>query len=314
MHPHGALDTAGPYADQIAQLFWIFVGVAAAVYAVVLGVLIHSLRRRSRVSADRVDTATPRNVIRAIGAAVILTTLILMGLGISDFVHGRALAAMPADALHIRVTANQWWWDVEYVDANPSRRVRTANELVIPVGRPVTLELTSSDVIHSFWVPALQGKKDLLPGYVTTLQLRASRAGRYTGECAEFCGFQHAHMSIDVDAKPELDYAAWYEAQIAAAPEPADEQRRRGRDVFLGSTCVMCHAVAGTEAGARLGPDLTHLASRSRIAAGTLPNDAASLAAWIADPQSIKPGTRMPATALSAEDAAMLVTYLRSLR
>jgi cytochrome c oxidase subunit 2 len=192
--------------------------------------------------------------------------------------------------------------------------VRTANELHIPVGRPVMLELRSDDVIHSFWVPSLQGKKDLIPGYTTTLNLQGSRAGTYRGQCAEFCGLQHAKMSFDVHVHDVADFATWQASQRQPAREPDDAQKARGRDVFAGSTCPQCHAVQGTDAGATLGPDLTHVASRPFIAAGTLPNNPSNLAAWIADPQAFKPGTRMPSTKLPAEDAGALVAYLASLQ
>jgi cytochrome c oxidase subunit 2 len=312
---HAALQPAGPLAAYIAQVFWQFVAVAGFVYIIVAGFLVYALRRRrSPESADGSAASEPRGALRAITIAIALTVVILVGLAMSDFLGGRALAAVPSNSMRVRVTAHQWWWEIEYLDGSPSRRLRTANELIIPVDVPVTLQLGSSDVIHSFWVPSLQGKKDLLPGYTTTLQLRASRPGLYTGECAEFCGFQHAHMSIDVEARSHDDFARWLEAQLAPGSAPRTAIEVRGRDVFLTSTCVMCHAISGTDAGATLGPDLTHIGSRRRIAAGTLPNTPSNLAAWIADPQSIKPGTRMPATALSPGDAAALVAYLANLR
>jgi cytochrome c oxidase subunit 2 len=252
--------------------------------------------------------------VRAIGIAVGVTAVILVVLALSDFFAGRALAAVPADPLRVRVTAHQWWWEIEYVDDQPMRRVRTANELHIPVGRPVALEMTADDVIHSFWTPSLAGKKDLIPGYTTTLTLVAARPGVYGGQCAEFCGFQHAHMSMDVIAQDPADFGHWYDAQLAPGSDPATPLAARGRDVFLGSTCVMCHAIGGTEASAVVAPDLTHVGSRRRIAAGTRPNDPANLAAWVSAPQSLKPGTHMPATALAADDLAALVAYLSSLR
>jgi len=310
---HAALQTHGPYAQVIAQFFWVFIVVAALVYIVVCGVLLYSLRRRRSADEAPADAVPPR-VLRTIGVAVGLTGVILVLLALGDFFTNRALAAVPQDALRIKVTAHQWWWELEYLDVDSSRRIQTANHLVIPIDRPVILELGSDDVIHSFWVPSLNGKKDLLPGYVTRLALLASRAGDYQGECAEFCGHQHAHMSIDVTAASPADYSSWFNAQRAPAPEPQNDLQRRGRDVYLGSTCRACHAIQGTISAARLGPDLTHLASRPRIASGTLPNDATNLAAWILDPQSIKPGTRMPPTQMSADDLNALTAYLVSLR
>jgi cytochrome c oxidase subunit 2 len=163
-------------------------------------------------------------------------------------------------------------------------------------------------------VPSLQGKKDLLPGYTTRLDLVAARPGVYEGQCAEFCGFQHAHMSIDVIALEPEEYTRWYDAQLASAPEPTNPAAIHGREVFMGSTCVMCHNIQGTDASGSVGPDLTHVAGRRRLAAGTLPNTSANLAGWIRDPQAVKPGTRMPATQLSGEDLAALTAYLSELR
>jgi cytochrome c oxidase subunit 2 len=314
---HSAIDTAGPLAAHIEWLFWVFVAVAVAVYVAVLGVLVYALRRRTkhepRDDAQRDAAKRDARAVRYIGASAGLTAIVLAGLGLADFFAGRALARVPGDAMRVRVTAHQWWWEVEYLDADPSQRVRTANELHIPVNRPVALELISDDVIHSFWVPSLNGKKDLLPGYATSLQLVASRPGEYTGKCAEFCGFQHARMDIAVHAHEAGDFLEWQEGQRSAAAEPADDVQARGRDVFLKSTCPQCHMVLGTDAAAMFGPDLTHVASRPQLAAGTLPNNRAMLAAWITDPQRFKPGTRMPATELSSQDLAALVTWLMSL-
>jgi len=303
---HQVLAPAGPLSSEIAQLFWVFVAVAAVVYLLVIGFLVAALRRRNEASM--------RTALRTVSVAVAITSVILLGLGLSDFFAGRVLAATPHDPLRVRVTAHQWWWEIEYSDAQPARRVRTANELRIPTQRPIELELTADDVIHSFWVPSLQGKKDLLPGYTTRLDLIASRAGVYEGQCAEFCGFQHAHMSIDVIALDPQAFTAWYDAQLSAAPEPQNPVAAHGRDVFLGSTCVLCHNIQGTDASAVVGPDLTHVAGRRRLAAGTVPNNPANLAAWIRDPQALKPGTHMPATQLAGDDLAALAAYLSELR
>ncbi|HEX6397391.1 MAG TPA: cytochrome c oxidase subunit II [Steroidobacteraceae bacterium] len=310
---HSALEAGGPFAHEIARLFWIFAGIATVVYLIVIAVLVFSLRRKKRDGPAPPD-GVPPGVLRAIGGALALTGVILVGWALADFFSNRALTTVPPEALRIRVTAHQWWWEVEYLDAIPQDRVTTANHLVIPTGKSVLLELRSRDVIHSFWVPSLNGKKDLMPGYTTQLALIAARAGQYRGECAEFCGYQHAHMSIDLTAATPEEFDAWLEGQRASAAEPADDMQRRGRDVFLGSTCRACHAIQGTIAAARLGPDLTHVASRPRIAAGAVPNDIGHLAAWITDPQSIKPGTKMPSTKLSGPDLLALATYLGSLK
>jgi len=307
---HSVVETSGPLAEHIARLFWIFVGISAVVYTLVIAFLVYALRRRGREEAPR-DTA---NALRVIGVAVGITTMVLLGLGVADFLAGRALWRPPGDAMRVRITAHQWWWEIEYLAGVPADRVRTANELHIPVDRPVALELISDDVIHSFWVPSLNGKRDLIPGYTNNLQLIASRPGVYRGECAEFCGFQHAHMSITVHASNADEFARWQDAQRQPAPAPADAALARGRDVFMKSTCPQCHTVQGTDAAATLGPDLTHVGSRQRIAAGTLAMSPANLAAWIRNPQSFKPGTRMPPAPLSGDDLGALSNWLVSLQ
>jgi cytochrome c oxidase subunit 2 len=243
------------------------------------------------------------------GSVVLLVFLILASVGTD-----RALAQLPLqDAVHVEVTGHQWWWGVRYDDADPSRIFETANEIRVPVGRPVLLTLRSSDVIHSFWIPSLHGKKDLIPGRTATLALQADRAGTYGGQCAEFCGAQHALMGLVVIAMPPAEYETWAAHQRETAPEPADESAKRGKAVFMRGTCPMCHAIQGTEAGARTGPDLTHIAGRVALASGAFENNAANLAAWIRDPQKMKPGVRMPANPLAEEDLAALVAYLGSL-
>jgi cytochrome c oxidase subunit 2 len=244
-----------------------------------------------------------------------VSALLLLVLVVASVWTDRALAHLSLkDALHVRVTANQWWWALEYDDADPSKVFQGANELHVPVGRPVILTLRSNDVIHSFWVPNLAGKKDLIPGRTAQLQFRADKPGVYRGQCAEFCGFQHAKMAFVVVADPPAQYEAWAAAQRQAPPPPADATLQRGQQVFLGSTCVMCHNIAGTDATGRKGPDLTHFASRGSLAAGTLPNDAQHVAAWISDPQKHKPGANMPGHAFPQEDLQALVSYLGSLR
>ena len=307
----GALDTAGPFAEHIAGLFWTFVAVATVVYLLVIGFLVHALRKKRRPGEAPSDSA---RALRFIGGGVVLTAVVLVGLAFSDFFAGRALARPPADAMRIQVTAHQFWWEVEYLDANPSQRIRTANELHIPVGKPVALELISDDVIHSFWVPALNGKRDLIPGYANNLQIQASRPGVYAGKCAEFCGFQHANMQMQVHAQEPDAFANWQAAQRRPAPEPPDEVAARGRDIFMNSTCAQCHAVLGTDANANLGPDLTHVGSRQTLAAGALPNNPQAMASWIRNPPAFKPGTRMPASQLSGDEIAAVVTWLGSLR
>jgi cytochrome c oxidase subunit 2 len=192
--------------------------------------------------------------------------------------------------------------------------VITANEIHVPVGRPVLLELSSTDVIHSFWAPNLNGKKDLIPGRPTRHLLRPDRAGVFEGRCAEFCGYQHAHMGFLLIAEERDRFEAWLAGQRGPAAEPSDIARQRGRQVFLSSACVVCHSIRGIGAFGHKAPDLTHLASRRMIASATLPNADGPLAGWIVDSQHVKPGNHMPPNLLPAEQLQDLVSYLRSLQ
>jgi cytochrome c oxidase subunit 2 len=190
----------------------------------------------------------------------------------------------------------------------------TANELHIPTGRPIVLKVTSRDVIHSFWVPNLQGKRDLIPGYTTALWLQADRTGVFRGQCAEFCGLQHAHMALDVVAESDRDFEGWLDAMRQPGRAPPEPAARRGHDVFMQARCAGCHTIRGTEAAGQTAPDLTHIATRSTLGAGTLPNTPENLTAWIQDPQRVKPGNQMPPNPLAADDLQALVAYLETLR
>lgn len=251
----------------------------------------------------------------AVVVATGLTIAVLFGFLIFDISVGRAITSNPGkDAIQIRVTGHQWWWEVQYRDSLPQNWVTTANEIHVPVGHPVVFELRSADVIHSFWPPNLSAKRDQIPGDENSLWFQADSAGMFRGLCAEFCGHQHAKMDFLVVAESPNSFASWLARQRDTALTPTDSASLRGQQVFLGSSCVMCHAIAGTPAGSRIGPDLTHLASRLTIAAGTLANNRSNLTGWIVDPQVIKPGVRMPPSQLSGPDLLALVTYLESLK
>ena len=192
--------------------------------------------------------------------------------------------------------------------------VTTANEIHVPVGKPVTVVLTGADVIHSFWAPNLHGKRDLIPGQQTSLVLRVDKPGVFRGQCAEFCGLQHAHMAFLVVAESQEQFDAWYSNQVKEAAAPQTPEQIRGQQVFLSHACVMCHTIRGTEAAARAGPELTHLKSRATIAAGTLPNERGQLGGWISNPHSIKQGVRMPPNPLAPDELSSLLGYLESLK
>jgi cytochrome c oxidase subunit 2 len=307
------LRAAGSPASAIEWLWWVFVAICGAVFAIVLLATAMAAFRPGRMR-PRADADSDSRATRVVAAATAITAVLLFVLLSSSIAVGRRVQALANPAhIEVHVTGQQWWWAVDYQSSTPASNVRTANEIHIPIGQPVLVKLTSNDVIHSFWVPQLNGKKDLIPGHDNTLWLRADRPGVYRGQCAEFCGHQHAHMAFYVVAQSAGDYARWMEAQRQPAHEPSDDVARRGRDVFLSSSCVMCHTIRGTQAGSRLGPDLTHVASRLSLAAGTLPNTTGHLAGWIADAQGIKPGNRMPTIAVPAGDLQALVAYLRQL-
>jgi cytochrome c oxidase subunit 2 len=312
---HAALNPAGPRAQAIANLLLLFCTVSAVVYLIVIGSLVWSLWRRRGPRVERDGNARQeRRSWQVIAVGVSFTVLTLITLAVADFAVQRHLSAHPADAMRIVLTGHQYWWEVEYDEADPSQRLRTSNEIHIPVNRPVELVLTSRDVIHSFWLPNLMGKKDLIPGHTNTEVVVADRPGVFTGQCAEFCGLQHAQMRLTLTAENPEDFERWRQHQLGEAVAPASEAEHKGLAVFMSSSCILCHTIQGTDAAATVGPDLTHLASRATIAAGTLENNPANLASWILEPQRLKPGAMMPATSLPPQDLAALTTYLASLR
>ena len=306
---------AGPQAERISDLTWVFTWLGTAVFVVVVGLLLYALWRGHRRAENASGPETERLLGLWVGSGVALTALILLTLLVYNFRTGSALAAFAEpDALTIRVTGQQWWWEVEYEDPAPGRRLLTANEIHVPVGRRVRLQVSSRDVIHSFWAPNLHGKLDLIPGYTGTTYIQADSAGVYRGRCAEFCGLQHAHMDFLIVADPPERFAAWYESQMHPAPAPADSLKQKGQQLFLSKSCALCHTIRGTQAGGKIGPDLTHLATRSTLASVTLPNTRGHLAGWLVDPQRIKPGVKMPPNQLAPDELTALLDYLGSLQ
>jgi cytochrome c oxidase subunit 2 len=315
-----ALASAGPHAAAIERLWWFMFWVAAVVFVVVMAalagaVLLNGARRQGAETSHPAAPLSDRLLLRGVVAALGITVVVLFVWLIASIVTSEAVSSTGTGrAVSINLTGQQWSWHVEYEDAIPSRSVTTANEIHIPVGRPVVLKVTSRDVIHSFWVPNLNGKRDLIPGYTTALWLEADRPGVYRGQCAEFCGQQHAHMALYVTAEPEEAFNRWLDHLRQPAAEPSSADAQRGRDLFLATTCTQCHTIRGTVAGARLGPDLTHIASRGSIGAGTLSNTPEHLVRWIADPQEFKPGNRMPPADLGTDDVRAIAVYLGELR
>jgi cytochrome c oxidase subunit II len=316
-----AVDSAGVQAAHLEDLWWLFFYVLSSVYVIVMAVLITAVLRRRRsdhttVPDTKPDPASERRMSNTIKGAVVLTAVILFAFMIISFRTGRAINSLSEaeQPLSIKVTGNQWWWNVEYQDAIPSNNIQTANELHLPVGRVVKLELQSNDVIHSFWLPNMHGKKDLIPNYPTTFYFQPDKVGTYWGQCAEFCGYQHAQMRFIVVVETAEDFALWANAQRQTPPPPSDPVQQHGQQIFLTSVCTQCHTIQGTPAAARVGPNLTHVASRQYIAAGSLQNTRDHLRSWITDPQQFKPGIRMPMNTYSDDDLNALVSYIESLK
>ena len=313
---HSALNPSSPQTRLIDRLWDAMFYTSGAVFVLVVAALLWAAFRRRRGEApEPPEPRGERRLTTAVTLATGLTVLVLFGFLISDISVGRQFTDNPGDqALQIRVTGHQCWWEVQYRDSIPQNWVTTANEIHVPVGRPVVFELHSTDVIHSFWPPNLSQKRDLIPGKVNSLWFQADSPGVYRGQCLEYCGLQHAKMGFLVIADPPAEFATWLAGQRDTALTPADSVTRRGQEVFLASSCVMCHAISGTPAGSRIGPDLTHFASRRTIASGTLANTRGNLTGWILNPQTIKPGTRMPPNRFSPDDLQALLTYLESLK
>lgn len=304
-----ALDPYGPQAGSIARMSWIIFAVATVILLAVTVMTVLAVRRRRE---ERPGLTERQGWILVIVSGVAVPVVLLFAfLVYSVWVGGRAASAPPGDALTIEVIARQWWWDFHY---RAGGGARTSNQIHIPVGRPVRFELRSVDVIHSFWIPNLHGKMDAVPGRINTIWMQADRPGSFRGQCAEFCGLQHALMAFTVVAEPEADFERWLEHQRSPAVEPADPLALAGREVFLERSCGLCHAIRGTTALGRVGPDLTHVGSRPTLAAGTIPNTPGHMAGWIVDPQSIKPGNHMPPNQLPPEQLTALLRYLEILK
>ena len=320
---YDALSPAGPAARKLADLGWpillFFVATSAVMWALLLWV---ALRKTGTLAEHAPHDASGGKGWVTLGgfaipgiafAAVFVATLRTLNAFPVDH-HHHGAQTLSGGAPEIRVVGHQWWWEVQYLAGELNQFFVTANEIHIPAGRPIDLELVSPDVIHSLWAPRLHGKVDLIPGMRNSIRLQADEPGTYPGACAEFCGLQHAHMLFKVVADPPADYERWLAHERTAAAEPRSDEARRGKEVFLRGPCELCHAVRGTAARGTVGPDLTHLAARSTIA-GFLPRDLANLHAWVVNAPSLKPGTQMPAlNQFSGEELHELVAYLQSLQ
>ncbi|RAI38961.1 cytochrome c oxidase subunit II [Rhodoplanes roseus] len=307
-----ALDPHGTDAARLAGLMWFVMATCAAVWVLVVLTLAPALWRRRAPRPDplALDAPRERRMRAVIAGAVGATVVVISVFTLTSFVTTRGLGVTGSDEPTIRVRGRQWWWEVEYLDRDPARAFKTANEIHVPVGRPVRLRLEGDDVIHSFWVPSLAGKQDMIPGRTNELVIRAERPGLYRGQCAEFCGIQHAHMAFLVVAEDEVAYARWLEIQRSDAAPPSGPEQEAGRAAFLSRQCAACHTVRGTPAAGTTGPDLTHVGSRRTIGAGLLDTTRGAMAAWIADPQTLKPGNNMPLVPLDADALRDISAYL----
>jgi cytochrome c oxidase subunit 2 len=303
------MEPAGPAAMKLKALIWLFFIACGVIWLLVMGALAVALLRQ-RASSERAGPIAARIV----GSSVGVSLVVIAGLTLVSYLVTRSIAATGPDPLVIRVRGHQWWWEITYEDGATNENFSTANEIHVPVGRHVRVELAAADVIHSFWAPNLAGKQDLIPGRDNAVTFTIDKPGIYREQCAEYCGLQHAHMAMVVVAEPPSAYTAWRTAQLAVSAEPSGAEQRAGRAVFISKPCAACHTIRGTPASGTIGPDLTHIGSRRYIAAGMLPTTRGSLAAWIADPQTVKPGNNMPMVPLTAAELNEVSAYLAELK
>jgi cytochrome c oxidase subunit 2 len=306
------LDGLAPVTTQgraVAQLFWLVLAISAVVFLLVAGLLLYIVARyRARPGEEPSRTEGNRRleIGWTTGALLLLAILFIPTL--------RTMAAVDApaaNALRIQVIAHQWWWEYRY----PESGVVTANELHVPVGRPLQFDLESADVVHSFWVPQFGWKRDVVPGKINSLPVQVEQAGVYDGACTEYCGLEHAWMRIRVVADAPDRFDAWIAAQQQPAAAPQGATASRGQQILVASTCVNCHTVRGTAAAGQIGPDLTHVGSRTILGAGVLGNSPENLARFVHDAPSIKPGLLMPSfLSMSDADVAALAAYLAGLQ
>ena len=316
---HHVLHPAATQAGNIEWLYWVIFGVLTAVFVLMIAGFTWAGAKTGVAATDPLpimeDKEGDHRAGWVVGSAIGVTVITLFVILVLSVVIGKRIHGPTSkNPVTIQVTARQWWWEITYPYPQADQTITTANEIHVPVGAPIVVLTNSRDVIHSFWAPSITGKRDLVPGYSSAFWFQVDQPGTYHGQCAEFCGLQHAHMGFSVVAEPVDQFQAWQQQQLKAAAEPSTSEAVRGRDVFLTHACLMCHTIRGTDAGSHVGPDLTHIAGRKMIAAETLPNTAGSLAGWIVDPQRIKPGTRMSPNPLAPDDLQALIVYLRSLQ
>lgn len=316
--PLSYMTSYGTRAYPVVALLWgILIISIVVVVAVSVLLLLGLFRRRSGpVSNDpkALPLSRPEGGLPWIYIGSAISTVALLGTAFWTFaVLARVASPDHAANFHIEVIGHQWWWEVRYHGASASRTFTTANEIHIPTGQPVRVIVSGADVIHSFWIPALTGKTDTIPGQYNETWLEADKPGVYRGQCTEYCGQQHAHMGLVVLAESPQNFQDWWDQQLQDAPAPASPQIAQGKLDFV-MYCGACHTVRGTGAGGVVGPDLTHIMTRQGLAAETLPNTIGYLSGWISDPQRIKPGNLMPTLALSAAQLTAIRSFMQTLQ
>jgi cytochrome c oxidase subunit 2 len=308
--PLSYLDADSPIGGRLAQLGWGLLAISVLVVVIIAALLVAAIaRRRSSADGDALAVRRDAGGMQWIYIGVSISTLALVASVIWTLLTLKAVAE-PAKAapMTIEIRARQWWWDAIYRAPRPDQEFSTANEIHIPIGVPVRIELRSDDVIHSFWVPKLAGKTDVIPGQANRMWIEAQKPGIYRGQCAEYCGVEHALMSFRVIADPLPEFAAWRSRQLRGT-QVRDGAAAAGSRVFA-EHCSACHAIHGTAFGGAYGPDLTNLGERRTLAAGTLDNNPDNLRRWIAHAQEVKPGARMPDVPLAPDEIGPLVAYL----
>lgn len=302
------LAPSGPAARDLARLWWIMAGGALLIWAFVIGCAIYAARIRPTAHENFAGTAF------IVGGGVVLPVIVLSALLTYSFLLAREPVAVPGEHLRIEVIGKRWWWEVRYFPPGADQPVIGANEVRLPAGQPVEVSLRSTDVIHSFWIPNLAGKTDMIPGRVNRMVIQADAPGAFRGQCAEYCGGPHALMAFYAVAMTPEEFEAWLEREARPAPVAEEPFLVEGAELFLASGCGACHAIRGTPADGQLGPDLTHVGGRMSLAAGILPNNVGTLAGWIAGSQDIKPGNEMPSfNTFSGAELRALAAYLESL-
>ncbi len=310
--PQTTLLPKSDYADQIQRLLELVLVLAAVVFVVVEGVLIYAIvrfrKRKGQGVPHQTHGSQKLEIAWTFAPVVILAVITVPTIGTIFATQQPA----PADALEVKVIGHQWWWEFKY----PSQDIVTANEIHIPVGKPISFVMTSSDVIHSFWVPQLAGKRDVFPNRETRITFTPNAPGTYLGQCAEFCGLSHANMRFRVVVGTPEEFQAWVKAQKAPFSAPTAELAKKGQQIFFATPpgCVACHTIDGTQARGLVGPNLTRMGARGTIAAGTLENTPDNAARWLRDPEAVKPGSKMPNLHLSESEISALVAFLESMK